>query len=149
MKAINVYVWVTGITLLAILFQSFSHHSQNEPWSEKQLMEPVALAAMMYKGESASVYIYNIGPSGLIKNAVDIGQGRDPNNLEKLKTELKTLPKDALIVLYCGCCPFKDCPNIRPPFALLNDMNFKNHRLLNLKQNLKVDWIDKGYPMGE
>jgi hypothetical protein len=27
----------------------------------------------------------------------------------------------------------------------LNDMGFKNHKLLNIPQNIKVDWIDKGY----
>ena len=51
------------------------------------------------------------------------------------------------IVIYCGCCPFKDCPNIRPAFSLLNSMKFTNHKLLNLPLNLKTDWINHGYPM--
>ena len=43
--------------------------------------------------------------------------------------------------------PYKNCPNVRPAFTLLNEMKFTNHKLLDLPANLKVDWIDKGYPM--
>lgn len=57
------------------------------------------------------------------------------------------LNRNTEIVLLCGCCPFEHCPNIRPSFELMNEMKFTNHKLLNLSHNLKVDWIDKGYPM--
>jgi hypothetical protein len=62
---------------------------------------------------------------------------------------LEKLPKDASIVVYCGCCPYRSCPNVRPAFNLLNSMGFKNHKLLDLPQNIKVDWIDHGYPVME
>jgi len=64
-----------------------------------------------------------------------------------LKQELDKLPRDANVVVYCGCCPFAVCPNIRPAFALLNEMKFKNQKLLNLPKNIKVDWIDHDYPV--
>jgi hypothetical protein len=51
------------------------------------------------------------------------------------------------VVIYCGCCPFAKCPNVRPAFSTLLGMGFKNPRLLNLSHNLKADWIDKGYPL--
>ncbi|MFT3945378.1 MAG: hypothetical protein QM763_00275 [Agriterribacter sp.] len=51
------------------------------------------------------------------------------------------------IIVYCGCCPYKNCPNIRPAYAILNTLGFTNFKLLDLPQNLKVDWIDRGYPM--
>ena len=70
-------------------------------------------------------------------------------NLKKLKDYLGTLKHDANIVIYCGCCPFDRCPNIRPAFTLLNTMGFKNHKLLNIRQNVKTDWIDRGYPMAD
>ena len=85
----------------------------------------------------------------LLEISIDIGEGKDKQKIEKLKKELSKLPKDTNIVIYCGCCPFKDCPNIRPAFKLLNEMKFTNHKLLNLSHNLKVDWIDKGYPINE
>lgn len=137
---------------LILLFSiaTFVFAFQNgEPWTEKQLMNPADLTKILNDKTSTKPIIYSIGPAGLIKNSIEIGSAKEKENLEKLKKELSQLPKDTAIVIYCGCCPFKDCPNIRPAFKLLNEMKFTNHKLLNLSHNLKVDWIDKGYPMNE
>jgi hypothetical protein len=85
----------------------------------------------------------------IVKGSIDIGPDKVAENLNKLKQKLGKLPKNAQIVVYCGCCPFSRCPNIRPGMALINEMQFTNYKLLNLPQNVKVDWIDKGYPMNE
>lgn len=135
-----------ALAMFVFTLQNISAQIGKEPWLNKQLMQPSELAKNI---NEKNIYIYNIGPAGLIKNAIDIGEGRDKKNVEKLKKEVSKLPKDANIVIYCGCCPFGDCPNIRPTFILLNKMKFTNHKLLNLPKNLKVDWIDKGYPMND
>ena len=57
-----------------------------------------------------------------------------------------SIPKDTKVVVYCGCCPFEHCPNVRPAIDVLKEMKFTNYYLLNLSHNLKTDWIDKGYP---
>jgi hypothetical protein len=88
-----------------------------------------------------------VGPAGLIKDAVDMGVAHEKENLDKLKEFLSKEKRDRQIVIYCGCCPFERCPNIRPAFKLLNDMKFTNQKLLNLSHNLKADWINYGYPM--
>ncbi len=87
-----------------------------------------------------------VGPGALIKGSIDMGPSKEKENLEKLKQYLGGLPKDANIVIYCGCCPFEHCPNIRPAFSLLNEMKFTNGHLLNIEHNIKTDWIAKGYP---
>ncbi|MBL4576920.1 MAG: rhodanese-like domain-containing protein [Flavobacteriales bacterium] len=137
--------------LLVSVFHSacFNRSDNGEPWTDEQLMDPVSLSEILNDQDAQLPFIYSIGPSGLIKNSMDIGEGKSLENIEKLGKELGQLSKDADIIIYCGCCPFKDCPNIRPAFDLLNEMEFTNHKLLNLPQNLKVDWIDKGYPMNE
>ncbi len=150
MKTKTIFILFIVISITAIAFSKFSFHkNHDEPWTTKQLMEPTELAKIIRNGSSERLYIYCIGPSGLIKNAVDIGEGKNKKNIEKLSNEVKNLPKDAAIIIYCGCCPFENCPNIRPAFTLLNEMKFTNHKLLNLSHNLKVDWIDKGYPMNK
>ena len=102
----------------------------------------------MYKRQGLDQpVIISIGPAGLIKNSIEVGECRFSENLAKLNDKVSGLSKNSDIVLYCGCCPFKDFPNIRPAFTLLNDLGFKNHRLLNLSNNLKTDWIDKNYPI--
>ena len=119
---------------------------KDEPWLAHQLMQPSDLVSILNEGND-NIYIFNIGPSGSIKNSIKIGPGEDEDSIEKLKAEASQLDKDANIVIYCGCCPFDKCPNIRPAFILLNEMKFANHKLLNLTQNLKVNWIDEGYPI--
>lgn len=131
----------------AVAFSSFQKDRQKEPWSDDQLMAPAALAEKINSGKMGNTVIFDIGPSGQIKNAIDIGPAQDAENLAKLKHKLEKLPKNTEVVIYCGCCPFKHCPNVRPAFELLNEMKFANARLLNLSRNLKADWIDKGYPM--
>ena len=72
---------------------------------------------------------------------------KDKENMDKLKKELSTIPKETPIVIYCGCCPFEHCPNVRPAIDALKDMKFTHYKLLNLSHNIKADWIDKGYPV--
>jgi hypothetical protein len=56
------------------------------------------------------------------------------------------VPKDADIVLYCGCCPMVKCPNIRPAYRALREMGFQHVRVLNIATNMHEDWFGKGYP---
>lgn len=120
---------------------------QTEPWSPDQLMEPADLAATINDPQSPQPLIISVGPGAVIKGSRDNGPASEKANLKKLENELRTVPKDANIVIYCGCCPFVKCPNIRPAFTLLNKMGFTNHKLLNLSHNVKTDWIDRGYPV--
>ena len=120
---------------------------QSDPWTEKQLMPPAELAKIVSDSTSKKPYIFSIGSSASIPYSVQIGPAKEKENVEKFRKELSKLPKDASIVIYCGCCPFAPCPNVRPAFNLLNEMKFTNHKLLNLAQNFKSDWIDKGYPV--
>ncbi len=122
-------------------------NTTGEPWTKEQLMEPSVLAEKLIDPSAKVPLILDVGPFGGIKNSIRIGPARDKANIEKLRRFLSNQPKDADIVIYCGCCPFEDCPNIRPAFRVLNEMEFTNAKLLNLPRNLKTDWSDKGYPM--
>jgi hypothetical protein len=117
-----------------------------ENWTNKQLMEPPELAATLKKGKNLPVIIC-VGPGASIPNSIETGMTKDAANLDKLKQELATIPKNKKIVIYCGCCPFEKCPNVRPAIDVLKSMKFTNYKLLDLPHNLKTDWIDKGYPV--
>lgn len=137
------------IIVCAVLVPMISFGQQTEPWRADQLMEPADLAAILQQPDVAKPLVISVGPAALIAQSIDGGEAHEKKNLAKLKALLKKQKKDAQIVIYCGCCPFKNCPNVRPAFALLNEMNFVNHKLLNLQTNIRVDWIDKGYPAKE
>ncbi len=119
-----------------------------EPWTEQQLLEPRDLVQLIGDRQD-SLVIFSLGAGGIIPGSKDTGPAGEEKSLKNLKKELEGLPRDTDIVLYCGCCPFEICPNVRPAFSLLNEMGFTDHRLLNLRENIKVDWIDRGYPTAE
>ena len=127
----------------------FSSQGQQEPWTQQQLLDPAVLAKTLNNPKSTLPVIYSIGMQAVIKGSIDIGPVMMPQNLNLLKEKLNKLPKNSQIVVYCGCCPFASCPNVRPAMVLLKNMQFTNYKLLNLPQNIKVDWIDKGYPLAE
>ena len=133
--------------IIAQAISGFRPKNQDEPWNSKQLLAPADLARIINDTTAKQPIILSIGPGAIIKGSIDIGSVKEKENLEKLTKELKTLSKDANIVIYCGCCPFEHCPNIRPAFLLLNQMKFTNHKLLNLEHNIKIDWINKNYPI--
>jgi hypothetical protein len=140
-----------AITIISILIISVSKigfsQGRTEPWSPAQLIQPESLASTLNDSNLAQPLVISIGPAGLIKGAIRIGPMNEKENIKELKQLLSKQDKKKEVIIYCGCCPFKSCPNIRPAFSLLNEMKFSNHKLLNLPRNLKVDWIDHGYPM--
>lgn len=141
----------TLITIFTFVIMAFSKISfsqtPTDPWTSAQLIEPEKLAAILNDSNAAQPLIINMGPVNSIKGAIKIGPAKEKENLNGLKKLLSKEDKNKLVVIYCGCCPFKDCPNIRPAFSLLTEMKFTNHKLLNLPHNLKIDWINHGYPM--
>ena len=111
-----------------------------------QLIQPADLAARLGKDAPP---IFCVGFQALyhgahIPGAVYAGPGSKPEFVLKA---VEAIAKDGEIVLYCGCCPWEHCPNIRPAAKALSDHGYTNVRLLNIPTNLKTDWIDKGYPI--
>ncbi len=145
---ILVFLFFAIATSLFSINQS-SALQQNDPWTQQQLLAPADLAKVLNNPKSPQPIVYSIGMQAIIKGSIDIGPTMRPENLNVLKQKLSKLSKNSQIVVYCGCCPFSRCPNVRPAMELLRSMQFTNYKLLNLPQNVKVDWIDKGYPMSE
>ena len=81
-----------------------------------------------------------------IPGSIYAGPASKEEGIAALKKAVADQPRTREIILYCGCCPFDRCPNIRPAFAALRTMGFTHVRAMMLPTNLKTDWIDKGYP---
>lgn len=143
MKNFRIILLAMTLALLASCSNSSAQNPEN--WSQDQLIQPAALATQLRANQNLPL-IFCVGPGAIIPHSVDIGMTKDPENLEKLRSHLKSLPKSTNIVIYCGCCPFSHCPDVRPAVALLKEMKFSNFHLLNLPDNIKTDWISKGYP---
>lgn len=119
------------------------------PWTEKQVIEPFILASIINGIKMDKPLILNIGAVEDIKSAKHIGAVSEAENMKKLNRAVHLLPKNTAIVIYCGCCPFNKCPNIRPAFTALQKEGFTDVKVLDLPTNLKVNWSSKGYPLAE
>jgi rhodanese-related sulfurtransferase len=117
-------------------------------WTNDQLLQPAELAETLKDNKEIPV-IFSIGPGAVVPHSRDMGMIKEEENMKKFKGELEGLPKDTSIIIYCGCCPYEHCPNVRPAIQLLKDMKFTNYKLLDLPHNIKIDWIDKGYPTAQ
>ena len=122
-----------------------------DPWSKTELMEPQELAALL-NSHGAVPYIYCVAFPVLyhgkhIPGAVFAGPANKAEGIEDLRKAVGRLPKNAPIVIYCGCCPMNHCPNIRPAYRTLKELGFHNLRVLNIPTNFHTDWVLKGYPV--
>ncbi len=97
------------ILTVALVLTGFKKGEEKEPWTEQQLMAPAALAEKINKSETADIVVFNIGPSGEIKGAVDIGATQEAENLALLKKELEKLPKETDVVI-AGAAPSITAP---------------------------------------
>ena len=130
----------------AFLFICAQNANAQNPqnWTSQQLIQPSELAPIL-KTKNVPV-IFSVGPAATIPGSIEIGMVKEKANLEKFKKQLSSLPKNSKIVVYCGCCPYEHCPNVRPAIEVLKEMKFTNYKLLDLPHNIKTDWIDKGFP---
>ena len=82
---------------------------------------------------------------GHIPGATFHGSASTEQGLADIKKWAASLPRTTNLVIYCGCCPFERCPNIRPAFALFREMGFTRLRVLELPTSFAADWAGKNY----
>jgi thiosulfate/3-mercaptopyruvate sulfurtransferase len=117
-----------------------------------QLIEPADLARLLSDTSSLRPEVLHVGfpilfRSGHISGSRHIGPASTPEGLQALKDVLRTIPRRQSIILYCGCCPWADCPNVRPALQLAQELGRHDVKLLHLPRNLQRDWIDQGLPI--
>jgi hypothetical protein len=140
------YARICSLALLATLCLS---QDAADPWLKSDLMDPAALVQEIRSAAPPRVLCVAfpvLYRSKHILHAVDAGPGSKPEGLEALKKAAAALPKDADIVIYCGCCPMVKCPNIRPAYRTLREMGFTHIRVLDIATNMHTDWYGKDYP---
>jgi len=76
-----------------------------------------------------------------------IGPAASEAGLRQLRKRVESLPKNKSIILYCGCCPWGHCPNVKPAYDALTAMGFTNFKVLYIADNFGANWADKGYPV--
>ncbi len=121
-----------------------------EPWSATDLIDPSTLAKAIDQDAKGKPIVLCVGVAALYRSAHIVGAkyagpASSSEGINLLENAVRDLPHDRAIVIYCGCCPWKDCPNIRPAFAFLRKSGFQHVHVLTLPTNFHHDWTDQGY----
>ena len=85
-------------------------------------------------------------PSRTKPDAEFVGPGGKQEGLQALREAALKHPRTQEIIIYCGCCPWDHCPNVRPAFIMLHELGFKRVRVVSMPTNFATDWVGKGYP---
>jgi thiosulfate/3-mercaptopyruvate sulfurtransferase len=122
----------------------------NPPWTSAEVIHSDDLARMIK--EKPAPAVYQVGFAVMYKGkhipgSVYAGPGRTEDGLAELKKAVAGVPKDRLIVLYCGCCPWDHCPNMKPAYKLLQSLGYSKIKVTEIPTNFATDWIAKGYPV--
>lgn len=75
-----------------------------------------------------------------------VGPASTADGIGRLRERMKSVSHQRAIVIYCGCCPWEHCPNVRPAFDTLKSLGFTNLKVLFLAENFGASWVEKGYP---
>ena len=123
-----------------------------DPWNSAQIVQPAELAQELVAKSGVPPTIVYVGfrtlfAGGHIPGATFHGTTSTEQGLAELKKWVEALSRTSNLVIYCGCCPFEKCPNIRPAFSALNNMGFRKLRVLALPTSFAADWAEKGYPV--
>jgi hypothetical protein len=124
-----------------------------QPWTAASTVQPADLVRELASATATDKPIVAyVGPAflyrqGHVPSASLHGPASTAEGLNELKTWAATLPRSANLVIYCGCCPLADCPNLRPAFEALRPMGFTRLRVLILPDNFATDWAGRGYPV--
>ena len=125
---------------------------RSDPWTAAQLERPEDLARSLAQARGGKPLLLHVGfrvlyRAGAIPGSRYVGPGSRPEGIAALKAAVRGLRHDRSIVLYCGCCPWNHCPNMRPAFAALRAMGFTNVRALYVTKDFEHDWAGQGFPV--
>ena len=82
-----------------------------------------------------------------IPGSIFLGPAANQAVVQQLQKHMEALPRDGFIVVYCGCCPWSHCPNVKPAYEALHNLGFRKLKVLYIRDNLGTDWVNKGYPV--
>lgn len=147
-----------GTTLLALFVSimmvsvGFAYQATLIPTS--RWIKPEELVKVLQASKGEKPVMIQVGSHVLFSQAhipgsEYIGPASAESGLQQLRGRVGSLPRTKSIILYCGCCPWSHCPNVKPADDALRAMGFTNVKILYIANNFGTDWVDKGYPVAK
>lgn len=141
-------VLTSGLALRAQQPEATTAKTPDIPASE--LLQPSELESMLH--EPTKPLILQVGSHVLyaeahVPGSQYAGAAGTAEGLQTLSQLVANLRKDQPIVIYCGCCPWVRCPNIRAAYQKLHALGFTHVKAVYIAQNFGTNWVDQGYPI--
>jgi rhodanese-related sulfurtransferase len=119
-----------------------------------QLIQPADLVKQLQTSEASKPLLLQVGSRVLYREAhipgsEYVGAASTDDVLQQLRQRVASLPHHRRIVIYCGCCPWDHCPNLKPAADALRVAGFTDVKALYIANNFGTDWVDKGYPVAK
>ncbi len=138
--------------LTAVMAAAPQPSGKQKPWLPSQVVTPKQALRELRGPVASRPHLLQVGfdvlyRGGHIPGAVYAGPALRPDGLEKLRATVSNWSRGTPVLIYCGCCPFNMCPNVRPAFQLLRQMGFRKLQVLYLPHSFQRDWIEKHLPV--
>jgi thiosulfate/3-mercaptopyruvate sulfurtransferase len=145
---------VFAVSLLALILASVVFAFQANSIPASRLMNPEELVKILQSPKGEKPLLIHVGSHVMYEQAhipgsEYIGPASYESGLQQLRQRVQALPKRKFIVIYCGCCPWSHCPNVKPADDALRALGFSNVKVLYLSDNFGVNWVNKGYPVAK
>ena len=147
-KAVLILAAITTIPLASI------SRGQASAIPTARLINPEDLVQILQAKKGLQPLMIQVGSHVLfaqahIPGSEYIGPASSDSGVQQLRKRVESLPRSKFIVLYCGCCPWGHCPNVKPADDALQAMGFTNVKVLYISDNFGTNWVDKGYPVAK
>jgi len=147
----TVRAFLTCLSILACAATPALAHKPAASIPAADLIQPADFAAALQQSKTPKPLILQVGfrkayAQAHIPDAEYVGEADEEDGLRSLQNRVAKLPKDSSIVIYCGCCPWRKCPNIAAAYDALHDLGFKNVKVLYFADDFGTNWVDEGYP---
>ena len=144
---------VAAAALISVIFTGVAFGQAGDVPTSR-LIYPADLAKIVQSASSKRPLILQVGSRVLfteahIPGSEYVGAASTASGIQTLRKRLEGVPKNTFIVLYCGCCPWGRCPNVKPADDVLKSMGFTNLKILYIASNFGTDWVEKGYPVAK
>jgi thiosulfate/3-mercaptopyruvate sulfurtransferase len=119
-----------------------------------RLIQPEELVKLLKTSGKDAPLMIQVGSHVLfaqahIPGSEYIGPASGDSGVQQLQKRVESLPRTKFIVLYCGCCPWGHCPNVKPADDALHALGFNHVKVLYIADNFGTNWVDKGYPVAK
>ena len=140
---------VIGLVVIFLTLTIAAGQATSIPKSRQ--ITPEELVKLLDGSDKQNTLMIDVGSHVLytqahIPGSEYIGPASTAAGLQQLRQRVKPLPRTKSIVLYCGCCPWSHCPNVKPADDALHAMGFTNVKVLYIADNFGTNWVNKGYP---